>query len=115
MSGRALYFVIGFVLVATSAPAAEPWIGRWSVDQETCNGTSASAIWPLLVTEQALRWPTALCTVSTSYRVGNAWYVSGRCWGEGVVSTIPIRFQMRGDRLAFDWGRARTEELRRCP
>ena len=115
MNARALRFVACFLLAGTTASVAEPWIGRWAVDTETCNGTKDSGVWPLLVTERALKWPAALCTVSTSYRVGNAWYVSGRCWGEGVVSTIPMRLQMRGDRLAFDWGRARTEELLRCP
>src|SRR5262245_7814827 len=105
---------IGFVLATTSAHAADPWIGRWAVDEQSCRGTQ-NGIWPVLITERALQWPAALCTVNTSYRVGNAWYVSGRCWGEGVVSMIPMRLQMRGERLAFDWGLARTEELRRCP
>ena len=115
MSRIALALATGVLLAATEASAAEPWIGRWAVDALTCKGTSDNPIWPLHVTEQALKWPAALCTVHTSYKVGNVWYVSGRCWGEGVVSMIPMRLQMRGDRLVFDWGRARAEELRRCP
>jgi hypothetical protein len=115
VSGRVLAAAVSLALAATAASAAEPWIGRWAADARTCTGEGDNALWPVLVTPSALRWPAALCTVHTSYKVGNAWHVSGRCWGEGVVSMIPMRLQMRGDRLVFDWGRARTEELRRCP
>jgi hypothetical protein len=103
----------GLMLTATAASAAEPWIGRWAADVGSCSG--AGGIGPLLVTQNAIEWPAARCTVQRSYKVGNAWYVSGRCSGDGVVSMVPMRLQMRGDRLVFDWGRARPEELRRCP
>jgi hypothetical protein len=112
VSALVLAMAASLVLAATAASAAEPWIGRWAVDVHACSG---SGIGPLLVTQHAIEWPAARCAINRSYKVGNAWHVSGRCWGEGGVSMIPMRLQMRGDRLVFDWGRARTEELRRCP
>jgi len=112
VSGRAFALAGSLVLATTAAAsAAEPWIGRWAADVRSCSGAGG----PLLVTQNAIEWPAVRCTVAKSYKVGNVWYLSGRCSGEGGVSMVPMRFQMRGDRLVFDWGRSRTEELRRCP
>jgi hypothetical protein len=115
VSRNALGLAMGALLGATPACAAEPWIGRWAPDIKACNGTGGNALWPLQVTPLALKWPATHCTVHKSYKVGQAWHVGARCSGDGVVSMVPMRLQMRGDRLVLDWGRARAEELRRCP
>jgi hypothetical protein len=100
--------------MAGLARAAEPFDGRWVADPAAC-ASEQPAVWPLVVTSQWLTWPGAACMVGTSYRVQDAWHIGARCWGEGVVSNVPIRLRIRGDRLVLDWGRARAEELRRCP
>ena len=102
------------LLVTTPTLAAEPFDGRWAADVQACG--SESAAMPLLVVNTlSLLWREAACAIRTSYRVRKAWHISARCWGEGAISDVPIRLQMRGDQLVLDWGRARPEELRRCP
>jgi hypothetical protein len=101
------------LLASIPVLAAEPFDGRWVADLSSCSSTGPAA-WPLVVTSQSLTWPGAACTVGTSYRVGNAWHIAARCWGEGTISNVPIKLTMRGERLILDWARARPEELRRC-
>ncbi len=101
-------------LMSLPASAAESFDGRWAADVSTCTDESA-LVSPVTVTSQSLSWVGATCMIATSYRVREAWHVSARCFGEGVVSSVPIRLQMRGGRLMLDWAKARPEELRRCP
>ena len=70
---------------------------------------------PLVVNSLTLQWRDAACVVRTSYRVRGAWHIGARCWGEGVVSNVPITLRMRGEQLLLDWAGAPAEELRRCP
>ncbi len=112
--GEILIVMICAIAVAKPTLAAEPFDGRWAADASACTDESALAS-PFTVTSQSLAWPGAACMIGTSYRVRDAWHISARCWGEGMVSTVPIKLQMRGDRLVLDWGRARPEEMRRCP
>jgi hypothetical protein len=106
--------VVAWVLLIGPAVAAAPFDGRWAADVSRC---ADDWLWasPVTVTSLSLSWPGTYCTVGTSYLVRDAWHVSARCWGEGAVSNVPIKLQMRGDRLVFEWARARPEELRRCP
>ena len=103
-----------WLIIATPAVAGAPFDGRWAANASTCTdeGSPASS---LAVSSQSLAWPGAFCAIGTSYRVREAWHISARCWGEGMVSNVPIRLQMRGERLVLDWSKARPEELRRCP
>jgi hypothetical protein len=112
-------FRLVFVLVATSfglpALAAAPFDGRWAASPVTCSD-EASPTAPVTVTSRSLSWTGVQCFVGASYLVKDAWHVNARCWGEGMVSDVPIKLQvLRGDRLAFGWAKARPEELRRCP
>jgi hypothetical protein len=111
--GTAMLAVVA-LMAAAPAWAGGPFDGRWATDLQACGGEKAET--PLLTVDPlALRWREAACAIRTSYRVHQAWHISARCWGEGAISDVPIRLQMRGDRLVLDWGRARPEELRRCP
>jgi len=101
-------------LVVTPAWAAAPFDGRWAADLSVC-ASEGDPTSPLVVTSQVLRWREATCAIRTSYRVNDAWHIGARCWAEGATSNVPIKLQMRGERLVLDWGGAPAEELRRCP
>jgi hypothetical protein len=105
--------ILGSVFAAP-ALAAEPFDGRWASDLRACTDEGA-LMSPLTVAKLSLTWPGAACMVRTSYRLGDAWHISARCWGEGAVSEVPISLQVRGERLVLNWAKARPEELRRCP
>jgi hypothetical protein len=102
------------VATGTPASAAEPFDGRWAPDAQACIGERAVAS-PLVVNSLTLQWRDAACVVRTSYLVRGAWHIGARCWGEGVVSNVPITLRMRGEQLLLDWAGAPAEELRRCP
>jgi hypothetical protein len=102
------------VFLVQQTMAAERFDGRWAVDVRACTDESTVTA-PLTVTPLSLTWPGAACMVRTSYRVGPTWHIGARCFGEGAISEVPIRLQMRGERLILDWPKARPEELRRCP
>jgi hypothetical protein len=112
-------FRLVLVLVATSfglpAFAAAPFDGRWAAGLITCSDEALPTA-PVTVSSKSLSWTGVQCFVATSYLVKDAWHVNAKCWGEGMVSDVPIKLQiLRGDRLAFGWAKARPEELRRCP
>jgi hypothetical protein len=106
--------VILWMLLTGPAAAGAPFDGRWAADVSRC---ADDWLWgsPVTVTSLSVSWPGAYCVVSTSYLVRDVWHVSARCWGEGSVGNVPIKLQVRGDRLMFAWGPAQPEELRRCP
>ena len=111
---RAVASATCMVLVAMPATAAEPFDGRWAADLSVC-ASADGAISPIVVTSLALRWGEAACAIRRSYRVKDIWHIGARCWAEGATSDVPIKLQMRGERLVLDWAGARPEELRRCP
>src|SRR5262245_53764139 len=102
------------MLLAGPARAAEPFDGRWAADVSACAGEGDPRS-PLIVTSQTLRWREAACVIRTSYRVRDAWHIGARCWAAGATSNVPIKLEMRGERLLLDWAGAAAEELRRCP
>ncbi len=104
-----------FVLsVAGPAQTAESFDGRWTTDLQAC-ASEGDPMSPLVVSSQALRWREAACAIRISYRVRDAWHIGARCWAEGATSNVPIKLEMRGERLVLDWAGAPAEELRRCP
>jgi hypothetical protein len=111
------FALIVAMLLSGPALAAAPFDGRWAADPAGCAGEARlSGPATLTVSGLSLTWPEGACTVGTSYLLRDVWHVSARCWGEGpFISTVPIRLQVQGDRLTLQWGRARPEELRRCP
>jgi hypothetical protein len=111
---RPMAAFIFFLAVLTPALAAAPFDGRWAATLITCSD-EGSPTTPITVTSQKLSWAGVECFVGASYLVRDAWHLNARCWGEGRVSDVPIRLQLRGERLVVDWAKARPEELRRCP
>jgi hypothetical protein len=101
-------------VLAFPALAGEPFDGRWAMDLSACTGGGPLAS-SVTVTALSVSWPGAFCAARTSYLVRDIWYVSARCWGEGAISEVPMKLQVRGNRLVLEWGRARREEFRRCP
>lgn len=95
------------------AVAAEPWIGRWSIDPQGCErygDTQRTS--PLIVGEKNLRWLDSSCWIGKIYRVGNAAYIQAHCSGK--PSAIPISLSPKGDRLSVTWNNAKIEDMRRC-
>jgi hypothetical protein len=101
--------------LAVPALAAAPYDGRWAASPVVCSD-EASPTAPVTVTSHALSWTGVQCVVGASYLVKDGWHVNAKCWGEGMVSDVPIKMSVsRGDRLVLSWAKARPEELRRCP
>jgi hypothetical protein len=103
-------------MLAFAAPAwaGGPFDGRWAADVQACESRSAAT--PLLVVNSlSLRWREAACAIRTSYRVRDAWHIGARCWAGGATGNVPIKLELRGERLVLDWAGAPAEELRRCP
>ena len=100
--------------VATPAWANGPFDGRWAADVQACRSEKAGT--PLLIVNSlSLRWRDAACTIRNSYRVRDAWHIGARCWAGGATGKVPIKLELRGERLLLDWSGAPTEELKRCP
>jgi hypothetical protein len=114
MARRALILAACAVAVAAPAPSAETFNGRWAADTQVCESED-NAMLLLVVTPLLLRWRDAACAVRTSYRVRDAWHIGAQCWGGGSTGNIPIKLQMRGERLMLGWAGAPAAELRRCP
>ena len=100
--------------IATPTGAGEPFDGRWAADAQVC--TSETEAMPLLVVNSlSLRWREAACAIRTTYRVRDAWHIGARCWADGASANVPIKLELRGDRLVLDWAGAPAEQLKRCP
>jgi hypothetical protein len=111
---RAVTLAAGLWTVASTATAGEPFDGRWAADPQACAGEIDGAA-RLIVTSLTLRWREAACVIRRSYRMGDAWNIGARCYADGASANVPIRLELRGGRLLFDWAGAPAEELKRCP
>jgi hypothetical protein len=102
------------VLIGNGA-AAQTLSGRWALAPFACDGEAFTRLeTPLLVERLSVRWFNADCTVVSSYRVKDVWYLQGQCYVEGKTSTIPIMLDLRGDRLLVGWNREPVREMQRC-
>ena len=98
-----------------SVAAAEAIDGRWALDPFACDGEAFTRPeTPLLVEPLSVRWFDTNCTVVSSYKVNQTWYLQGRCLSEGRTATIPIMLDLRGDRLRVGWNREPIQEMQRC-
>jgi len=105
--------VLAGLACAAPAGAGGPFDGRWAPDAQACRSENAEA--PLLVVDSlSLRWREAACAIRTSYRVRDAWHIGARCWAGGATSNVPIKLELRGERLVLDWAGAPAAELKRC-
>jgi hypothetical protein len=101
-------------LAAMSARAGAPFDGRWASDAPAC-ASESEATPALVVSALSLRWRDAACVIRRSYLVRDAWHIGARCVADGAAADVPIKLEVRGERLLLDWAGAPTEELRRCP
>jgi hypothetical protein len=95
--------------------AAQTLGGRWALGPHACDGEAFTRPeTPLIVEPMSVRWFNADCTVVSSYRVKEVWFLQGRCTVEGRSNTIPIMLDLRGDRLLVGWNREPITEMQRC-
>ena len=104
-------FIILCSIGAGSVQAGEAIEGRWAADAQNCSSAASF----LVVDALSLRWRDAACAVKTSYRLGDSWHIGASCWADGATSHVPIKLELRGDRLLLDWASAPPQELHRCP
>jgi hypothetical protein len=104
--------VVALLAGFTAALAEEV---RFALAPYACDGEAFTRReTPLIVDGQSIRWFNADCTIVSSYKVAQAWYLQARCTTEGKTATIPIMLEARGDRLRFGWNREPIEEMQRC-
>jgi hypothetical protein len=103
------------MLFVAGTAAAQTSGGRWALHPFACDGEAHTrADTPLIVEPMALRWFNADCTIVSSYRVKDVWYLQGRCTAEGKTATIPIMLDLRGEVLRIGWNRDPVIEMQRC-
>jgi hypothetical protein len=102
---------IGTVAVS-SASAAEAFIGRWAAKPEVCSvrGGDNAANSALVATDTSLWWFDGYCRIGKMYKA-KAVYVQAHCGGNDVAVTLDAQ----GNRMRVTWGKAKAEELQRCP
>jgi hypothetical protein len=101
--------------LAANTASAQSVNGRWAAGPHACDGEGATrADTPLLVAGLTLGWFSSICTVVSSYKVGQGHFLQARCWTEGRVGEIPVMLEPRGDRLRVGWGKEPVVELQRC-
>ena len=102
---------IGTVAVS-SASAAEAFVGRWAAKPEVCSthGGDNAANAALVATDTSLSWFEGYCRIGKMYKA-KAVYVQAHCGGNDVAITLDAQ----GNRMRVTWGKAKAEELQRCP
>jgi hypothetical protein len=98
--------------LASSAHAAEPFLGRWAVTPAACYGqgdTAASA--PLIATATWLTWFDGHCRIGKMYKAGETVYLQVHCSTKG---DVPVTLNASSDRIRVIWGGAKFEEMKRC-
>jgi hypothetical protein len=115
MRSRFKQLVVCVVVLVAGEATAQTLGGRWALAPYACDGEAFTRMeTPLLVEPMLVRWFNANCTVVSSYRVKDIWYLQGRCNVEGQTSTIPIMLDLRGDSLRVGWNREPIMEMQRC-
>ena len=96
-----------------SARAAEQFIGRWAVKPDVCSshGGDSAATSALVATANSLWWFDGYCSIGKMYKA-KAIYVQAHCGAKG---DVPVTLDAEGNRMRVTWGRAKPEELKRCP
>jgi hypothetical protein len=100
-------------VMVSSAPAEEPFIGRWAVKPEVCgsHGGDTAETSPLVATDSSLWWFDGYCRIGKMYKA-QAVYVQAHCWGKG---DVPVTLDAHGDKMKVTWDRTKVETLKRCP
>jgi hypothetical protein len=108
-------FVLAAVILslgATSAFAAEPWIGRWAEETKFCTkpGTSGNET-PMAFTRTTARWFGA-CKIRSIRKQGATWILKAKC--PSARPLLDIRLSMQGKKLEAFWGEAHPQVMVRC-
>jgi len=100
------------MIAASSASGAEAFIGRWAAKPEVCSarGGDNAANSALVATDTSLWWFDGYCRIGKMYKA-KAVYVQAHCGGNDVAVTLDAQ----GNRMRVTWGKAKAEELQRCP
>ena len=100
------------MMAASSASATEAFIGRWAAKPEICSarGGDNAANSALVATGTSLWWFEGYCRIGKMYKA-KAIYVQAHCGGNDVAVTLDAQ----GNRMRVTWGKAKAEELQRCP
>jgi hypothetical protein len=97
--------------LASSACAAEQFVGRWAATPEVCGAlggdTARNSV--LTATDNSLSWFDGYCRIGKMYKA-RAVYVQAHCGAKG---DVPVTLDAQGDRMKITWDR-KVEELRRC-
>jgi hypothetical protein len=97
-------------VTASSARAAEAFVGRWAVKQDVCHGQGDTAQTSALVaTDTSLWWFDGYCRIGKMYKA-KAVYVQAHCGAKG---DVPVTLDAEGNRMRVTWG-GKVEELKRC-
>jgi hypothetical protein len=98
--------------MVSSAPAQEQFVGRWAVKPEVCamRGGDTPQNSALVATDTSLWWYDGYCRIGKMYKA-KAVYVQAHCGGNDVAVTLDAQ----GNRMRVTWGKAKAEELQRCP
>jgi len=100
------------MIAASSASATEAFIGRWAAKPEVCSarGGDNAANSALVATDTSLWWFDGYCRIGKMYKA-KAVYLQAHCGGNDVAVTLDAQ----GNRMRVTWGKAKAEELQRCP
>ena len=98
--------------MVSSAHAVEQFVGRWAAKPEVCSahGGDSAATAALIATDNSLWWFDGYCRIGKMYKA-KAVYVQAHCGGNDVGVTLDAQ----GNRMRVTWGKAKAEELQRCP
>jgi hypothetical protein len=98
--------------MASSALAAEAFVGRWALKPELCSahGGDTAQTAALIATDTSLWWFDGYCRIGKMYKA-QAVYVQAHCGAKG---DVPVTLDARGDRMRVIWNRAKAEDLVRC-
>ena len=96
----------------SSASGTEAFIGRWAAKPEVCSarGDDNAANSVLVASDTSLSWFEGYCRIGKMYKA-KAVYVQAHCGGNDVAVTLDTQ----GNRMRVTWGKAKAEELQRCP
>ncbi len=99
-------------VAASSASGAEAFIGRWAAKPEVCSarGGDNATNSALVATDTSLWWFEGYCRIGKMYKA-KAIYVQAHCGSNDVAVTLDAQ----GNRMRVTWGKAKAEELQRCP
>jgi len=107
--------MVGVLLFASAASAAEPWHGRWGMTPEACKidgDTSETA--PLFANAKSVRWFVAHCQIRSATKIATGVRIKASCANEGHKVTIPIVLEPQGDVMRVTWEGGRVPDMRRC-